>query len=58
MQLYILILTFVTLTRATQVTFIVDMSQETVIAGEGSHPAVYVSGLNLNNNSIHIHTCN
>ena len=48
MQLYILILTFVSLARATQVTFIVDMSQETVIAGEGSHPAVYVSGLNLN----------
>ena len=48
MRLYIFILSFITFTNATQVTFIVDMSEETVVAGEGSYPAVYVSGSNLN----------
>ena len=38
----------VSVTRATQVTFIVDMSEETVVAGDGGSPAVYVSGSNLN----------
>ena len=48
MRLYIFILLFITFTNATQVTFIVDMSEETVVAGEGNYPAVYVSGSNLN----------
>ena len=34
--------------NATQVTFIVDMSEETVVAGDGNYPAVYVSGANIN----------
>lgn len=34
--------------NAGQVTFIVDMSEEIVVAGESDHPAVYVSGGNLN----------
>ena len=48
MRLYIFILSFITFTNATQVTFIIDMSEETVVAGEGNYPAVYVSGSNLN----------
>jgi len=48
MRLYIFILSFITFINATQVTFIVDMSEETVVAGEGHYPAVYVSGSNLN----------
>jgi beta-glucanase (GH16 family) len=48
MRLYIFILSFITFTNAAQVTFIVDMSEKTVVAGEGSYPAVYVSGSNLN----------
>ena len=48
MRLYIFILSFITFANAAQVTFIVDMSEETVVAGEGSYPAVYVSGSNLN----------
>ena len=48
MRLYIFILSFITFTNANQVTFIVDMSEETVVAGEGNYPAVYVSGSNLN----------
>ena len=48
MRLYIFILSSITFTNAAQVTFIVDMSEETVVAGEGSYPAVYVSGSNLN----------
>ena len=48
MRLYIFILSFITFTNAAQVTFFVDMSEETVVAGEVSYPAVYVSGLNLN----------
>jgi len=47
MRLYIFILSFITFTNATQVTFIVDMSEETIVAGEGNYPAVYVSGSNL-----------
>ena len=47
MRLYIFILSFITFTNATQVTFIIDMSEETVVAGEGNYPAVYVSGSNL-----------
>ena len=34
--------------NAAQVTFIVDMSEETVVSGDGSYPAVYVSGTNIN----------
>ena len=45
---FICILSFITITNAAQVTFIVDMSEETVVAGEGNYPAVYVSGSNLN----------
>ncbi len=45
---FICILLSITITNAAQVTFIVDMSEETVVAGEGSYPAVYVSGSNLN----------
>ena len=48
MRLIFFILLFITFTNATQVTFIVDMSEETVVAGEGNYPAVYVSGSNLN----------
>ena len=36
------------LCNATQVTFVVDMSEETVVSGDGDHPAVYVSGSNIN----------
>ena len=39
---------FITIIKAAQVTFIVDMSDETVVAGQGNYPAVYVSGVNLN----------
>ena len=45
---FICILSFIAITNAAQVTFIVDMSEQIVVAGEGSYPAVYVSGLNLN----------
>ena len=45
---FICILSFITITNAAQVTFIVDMSEETVVAGQGDYPAVYVSGSNLN----------
>ena len=45
---FICILSFITITNAAQVTFIVDMSEETVVAGQGNYPAVYVSGSNLN----------
>ena len=31
-----------------QVTFIVDMSNQAVVSGDGDYPAVYVSGGNLN----------
>ena len=48
MRLIFFILSFITFTNATQVTFIVDMSEETVVAGEGNYPAVYISGSNLN----------
>ena len=41
---FICILLLITITNAAQVTFIVDMSEETVVAGEGNYPAVYVSG--------------
>ena len=34
--------------NAAQITFIVDMSEETIVAGEGNYPAVYVSGVNIN----------
>ena len=34
--------------HASQVTFIVDMSNQTVVAGNGNYPAVYVSGVNIN----------
>ena len=34
--------------HASQVTFIVDMSNETVVAGNGNYPAVYISGVNIN----------
>ena len=48
MRLIFFILSFFSFTGAVQVTFIVDMSEETVVAGEGNYPAVYVSGSNLN----------
>ena len=31
--------------NAAQITFIVDMSDETIVAGDGNYPAVYVSGV-------------
>ena len=34
--------------NAAQITFIVDMSEETIVAGDGNYPAVYVSGVNIN----------
>ena len=37
---FICILSFITITNASQVTFIVDMSEETVVAGEGNYPGV------------------
>ena len=48
MRLYITILLLITYSKASQVTFIVDMTQETVVAGDGNYPSVYVSGSNLN----------
>ena len=41
-------LVLICFSNATQVTFIVDMSEETVVAGDGNYPAVYVSGANIN----------
>ena len=48
MRLIFFILSLFSFVSAVQVTFIVDMSEETVVAGEGNYPAVYVSGSNLN----------
>ncbi|MAV70062.1 MAG: beta-glucanase [Candidatus Marinimicrobia bacterium] len=47
-RLVFFILSFFTYTKAVQVTFIVDMSEEIVVAGDGNYPAVYVSGSNFN----------
>ena len=48
MKKYIFILTVLATNYASQVTFIVDMSNETVVAGDGNYPAVYISGVNIN----------
>ena len=48
MRSYILIFFLITISEASQVTFIVNMARETVVAGDGNYPAVYVSGANLN----------
>ena len=45
LKIYLALLCFC---NATQVTFVVDMSEETVVSGDGDHPAVYVSGSNIN----------
>tara|TARA_B110000263_G_scaffold192392_1_gene170373 strand:- start:210 stop:1685 length:1476 start_codon:yes stop_codon:yes gene_type:complete len=45
LKIYLALLCFC---NATQVTFVVDMSEETVVSGDGDHPAVYVSGANIN----------
>ena len=45
---FVFILSFIKFINATQVTFIVDISEETVVAGDGNYPAVYVSGANIN----------
>ena len=45
LKIYLALLCFC---NATQVTFVVDMSEETVVSGYGDHPAVYVSGSNIN----------
>ena len=45
LKIYLMLFCF---SNATQVTFIVDMSEETVVAGDGNYPAVYVSGANIN----------
>ena len=45
LKIYLVLFCF---SNATQVTFIVDMSEETVVAGDGNYPAVYVSGANIN----------
>jgi beta-glucanase (GH16 family) len=45
LKIYLVLFCF---SNATQVTFIVDMSEETVVSGDGNYPAVYVSGANLN----------
>ncbi len=45
LKIYLVLFCF---SNATQVTFIVDMSEETVLAGDGNYPAVYVSGANIN----------
>jgi hypothetical protein len=37
-----IILLLLSITKAAQVTFKVDMSEETVVAGDGDHPAVYI----------------
>ena len=42
------IFVFLTTTYASQVTFIVNMAEETVVAGDGDYPAVYLSGANIN----------
>ena len=41
------IFVFLTLSYASQVTFIVNMTEETVVAGDGDYPAVYL-GANIN----------
>ena len=48
MRSYILIFFLITISESSQVTFIVNMARETVVAGDGNYPAVYVSGANLN----------
>ena len=48
MRKYIFILTVLATNYASQVTFIVDMSDETVVTGNGDYPAVYISGVNIN----------
>ena len=35
---------YFTTTYANQVTFVVNMAEETVVAGDGDYPAVYLSG--------------
>jgi len=45
LKIYLVLFCF---SNATQVTFIVDMSEETVVTGDGNYPAVYVSGANIN----------
>ena len=47
-QILKIILLLLSITKAAQVTFKVDMSEETVVAGDGDHPAVYISGSNFN----------
>ncbi|MFL3005128.1 MAG: family 16 glycosylhydrolase [Candidatus Neomarinimicrobiota bacterium] len=42
------IFVFLTTCYAGQVTFIVNMSEETIVAGDGDYPAVYLSGANIN----------
>lgn len=48
MRIYILLSTMMATIHASQVTFIVDMSNQTVVAGNGNYPAVYISGVNIN----------
>ena len=48
MRKYIFLLTVLATNYASQVTFIVDMTDETVVAGNGDYPAVYISGVNIN----------
>ena len=47
-KLFLLSFFSVNLLFSAQVTFIVDMSNQAVVSGDGDYPAVYVSGGNLN----------
>ena len=39
------IFVFLTTTYSSQVTFVVNMAEETVVAGDGDYPAVYLQEL-------------
>ncbi len=47
-RVFIIHLMLSCVSNAAQITFIVDMSEETIVAGDGNYPAVYVSGVNIN----------
>ena len=46
--LFKLIFIYISALSAAEVTFMVDMSDQAVVSGDGDYPAVYVSGGNLN----------
>ena len=45
---FLCIISIFTISYASEVTFIVDMSEETIETGNGNYPAVYLSGVDIN----------